>query len=115
MGVVLNAPISGLNLVAVARAVDIPVIVTVTKRETDITARIKASASILNVAGGSRTPEIVQYIRETASNVPIIATGGSTNETIRATITAGANAVTYTPPSAKVMFSEMIVSASDKM
>lgn len=108
MGVVLNAPISDLNLVAVARAVDIPVIVTVTKRETDITARIKAGASILNVAGGSRTPEIVQYIRETAPNVPIIATGGPTNETIRATITAGANAVTYTPPSAKVMFSEMM-------
>lgn len=108
MGVVLNAPISDLNLVAVARAVDIPVIVTVTKRETDITARIKAGASILNVAGGSRTPEIVRYIRETAPNVPIIATGGPTNETIRATITAGANAVTYTPPSAKVMFSEMM-------
>ncbi len=106
MGVVLNAPISDLNLVAVARAVDI--IVTATKQETDITARIKAGASILNVAGGCRTPEIVQSIRETAPDVPIIATGGPTNETIRATITAGANAVTYTPSSAKVMFSEMM-------
>lgn len=108
MGVVLNAPISDLNLVAVACAVDIPVIVTVTKRETDITARIKAGASILNVAGGYHTPEIVQSIREISPNVPIIATGGSTNETIRATITAGANAVTYTPPSARAMFSELM-------
>ncbi len=108
MGVVLNAPISDLNLIAVARAVDIPVIVTVTKRETNITARINAGASILNVAGGKRTPEIVQSIREIAPNIPIIATGGPTNEAIRATIAAGANAVTYTPPSARVMFSEIM-------
>lgn len=64
MGVVLNAPISDLNLIAVARAVDIPVIVTVTKRETNITARINAGASILNVAGGNRMPEIAQSIRK---------------------------------------------------
>ena len=108
MGVVLNAPISDLNLIAVARAVDIPVIVTVTKRETNITARINAGASILNVAGGKRTPEIVQSIREIAPNIPIIATGGPTNEAIRVTIAAGANAVTYTPPSARVMFSEIM-------
>jgi len=108
MGVVLNAPISDLNLIAVARAVDIPVIVTVTKRETNITARINAGASILNVAGGKRTPEIVQSIREIAPNIPIIATGSPTNESIRATIAAGANAVTYTPPSARVMFSEIM-------
>ena len=108
MGVVLNAPISDLNLIAVVRAVDIPVIVTVTKRETNITARINAGASILNVAGGKRTPEIVQSIREIAPNIPIIATGGPTNAAIRATIAAGANAVTYTPPSARVMFSEIM-------
>ena len=36
MGVVMNAPISNLNLRAVAAAVDIPVIVTVTTSETDI-------------------------------------------------------------------------------
>lgn len=108
MGVVLNAPISDLNLAAVARAVDIPVIVTVTKRETDVISRMNAGAAILNIAGGSRTPEIVRLVRETVPHVPIIATGGPTNETIRATIAAGANAVTYTPPSAKVMFSEIM-------
>lgn len=32
MGVVLNSPISDLNLLAVSRVVDIPVIITVTKR-----------------------------------------------------------------------------------
>ena len=108
MGVVLNAPISDLNLVAVARAVDIPVIITVTKAETDIAARLSAGASILNIAGAAHTPEIVRSIREKFPHVPIIATGGPTNETIRATIEAGANAVTYTPPSAQVLFSAMM-------
>ena len=36
MGVVLNSPISDLNLLAVSRVVDIPVIITVTKEDTNI-------------------------------------------------------------------------------
>ena len=44
MGVVLNAPITNLNLLAVARAVDIPVIITVVNDETDIAARLTAGA-----------------------------------------------------------------------
>lgn len=42
MGVVLNSPISDLNLLAVSRVVDIPVIITVTKADTDIQARLDA-------------------------------------------------------------------------
>ena len=34
----------------------------------------------------------------------IIASGGKTNETILATIQAGANAITYTPPSTQELF-----------
>ena len=52
MGVVLNGPVSNLNLSAVAMAVDIPVIITVTKKDTDIQARLDAGATILKV-----TPE----------------------------------------------------------
>ena len=44
MGVVLNSPISDLNLLAVSRVVDIPVIITVTKADTDIQARLDAGA-----------------------------------------------------------------------
>ena len=40
MGVVLNSPISDLNLLAVSRVVDIPVIITVTKEDTNIRSRI---------------------------------------------------------------------------
>lgn len=104
MGVVLNAPITDLNLLAVARAVDIPVIITVTHEDTNIAARLEAGASILNVAGGSSTPQIVEKIRRDFPDVPIIASGGNQSDTIRRTIGAGANAITYTPPSTQVLF-----------
>ena len=108
MGVVLNSPISDLNLLAVSRVVDIPVIITVTKEDTDIEARLASGASILNVACSTDTPRIVRKIREQYPDVPIIASGGKTGETISETIAAGANAITYTPPSPAVLFKEMM-------
>ena len=109
MGVVLNAPITNLNLRAVAMAVDIPVIITVTKADTDIAARLLNGASILNVACAAQTPEVVRKIRTDFPDVPIIATGGRTEESIAETIAAGANAITYTPPSAAELFKQMMV------
>ena len=38
--------------------------------------------------------------------LPIIATGGPTEESILATIRAGANAITYTPPSSASLFAK---------
>ena len=108
MGVVLNSPISDLNLLAVSRVVDIPVIITVTKEDTNIRSRIEAGASILNVACSTDTPRIVKKIRDEFPDVPIIASGGKTGETISATIAAGANAITYTPPSPAILFKEMM-------
>lgn len=104
MGVVLNAPITDLNLMAVARAVDIPVIITVTHENTDIAVRLSAGASILNVAGAANTPKIVEKIRREFPDIPIIASGGNQSDTIRRTIDAGANAITYTPPTTQVLF-----------
>ena len=104
MGVVLNAPITDLNLAAVAKTVDIPVIITVVNLETDIERRLLSGASILNVAGGMQTPEIVHSIRQRFPEVPIIASGGKTGDSIRKTIQAGANAVTWTPPTTQELF-----------
>lgn len=104
MGVVLNAPVTDLNLMAVAKAVDIPVIITVTHENTDIAARLSAGASILNVAGAANTPKIVEKIRREFPDIPIIASGGNQSDTIRRTIDAGANAITYTPPTTQVLF-----------
>ncbi len=108
MGVVLNAPISNDNLRDVAAAVDIPVIITVIKEDTDIQARLDAGASILNVAGAQQTPEIVRRIRERFPDVPIIASGGNTEESVQRTVEAGANAITCTPPTTKELFSAMM-------
>ena len=108
MGVVLNAPITNLNLRAVAMAVDIPVIITVTKEDTDIAARLANGASILNVACALQTPQVVAKIRKSFPDVPIIATGGRTEESIAETIAAGANAITYTTPSPAELFKAMM-------
>lgn len=108
MGVVLNAPITNLNLRAVAMAVDIPVIITVTKEDTDVAERLRNGASILNVACAAQTPRVVQKIRRKFPEVPIIATGGRTEASIAETIAAGANAITYTPPTAAELFREMM-------
>ncbi|MDO5436070.1 MAG: hydrolase [Clostridia bacterium] len=108
MGVVLNAPISDLNLAAISMAIDIPVIITVVDENTDIEKRLKSGASIINVAAAQRTPEVVAKIRKAFPRIPIIASSGNLPETISRTIEAGANAITFTPPSAKELFSGMM-------
>ena len=105
MGVVLNAPITNQNLMAVSKSVDIPVIVTVPTADVDIDARLAAGASIINVAAGINTPDLVRKIRSEHPDTPIIASGGNTPEAIARTIEAGANAITFTPPSTKELFS----------
>ena len=104
MGIVLNAPISNPNLRAVSAAVDIPVVITVVNEDTNIARRLESGAAIINVAGGIETPDIVRKIRSQYPDVPIIATGGGGDESIRETIMAGANAITITPPSTKDLF-----------
>lgn len=104
IGVVLNAPVPNETITYVKEHIDIPVIATVMSEKTDIDGKIKAGADILNVSGGPRTAEIVKYIRDKYPTIPIIATGGSTSETIKATIAAGANCITYTPPTTTELF-----------
>ena len=104
-GVVMNAPTSNRDLKLVATAIDIPVVITVTGDKTDVRDRLRHGASIINVAAGERTPEIVRRIDAKYPDIPIIASGGNTPESIRETIRAGANAITYTPPSTKELFS----------
>ena len=107
-GVVLNSPTDNSVIRQIKESVDIPVIITVVSAHTDIAGRIEAGADFLNVSGAARTPEIVAEIRRDFPKVPIIATGGPTEESILATIRAGANAITYTPPTNGEMFSELM-------
>lgn len=105
-GVVVSANISNEAVQEIATAIDIPVILTVISENTDFKARLEAGASILNVSGADKTPAMIRKIRSEYPYVPIIATGGPNDQTIAETIAAGANAITYTPPTSGYLFSE---------
>lgn len=107
-GVVFNAPISNEDLSMAAKALFIPIVVTVTTDTADVEGRIANGASILHVAGGSKTARIVEGIRKKMPDVPIMATGGKTAESICDTIKAGANAIVYTPPSCAQLYREIM-------
>lgn len=105
-GIVVNAPISPWVISEIKKLVELPVVATVISEKQDIEERISAGADILNVAASVKTPELVEKLKRMYPDMPIIATGGPTDETIRATISAGANAVTYTPPTNGELFSQ---------
>ena len=107
-GVVVNAPTLNTVLSEVTATIDIPTIVTVVREDEDIRARIEAGASILNVSAASATPEVVRKIKTLYPKIPVIATGGPTDESILETIHAGANAITWTPPSNGEIFKEIM-------
>ena len=113
MGVVMNAPITNDNIRMVFDEIDAPIVVTVTSENTDIQARLDAGVSILNVACGKDTPKVVRKIREQFPDVPIMASGGNTDEFIAETIAAGANAITYPPPSTNELFKKIMVKYRD--
>lgn len=108
MGVVLNSPTKNEIIKEISQVIDIPIVLTVVSENTDIKGRIEAGTTIFNVSGAANTAKIVRKIRSEFPHMPIIATGGPTEETIRETIEAGANAITYTPPTNGEIFSELM-------
>ena len=108
MGVVVNSPTKSDIIKEIREKIDIPIIVTVVSEYEDVSERIKSGASIINVSGAKRTAYIVKKIREKFPQFPIIATGGPTDESIKQTIEAGANAITYTPLTTGDIFTEMM-------
>ncbi|MBP1744925.1 MAG: hydrolase [Firmicutes bacterium] len=108
MGVVVNSPTPNELVVQMRETIDIPIVVTVVSEFEDFGARIEAGATILNVSGAKKTAEIVRMIRQQYPLFPIIATGGPTEKSIRETIAAGANAITFTPPPASDIQSDLM-------
>lgn len=115
IGVVVNAPTPNETIEKLRETVDIPIVITVVSEGTDIKSRLAAGATILNVSGASKTPSIVRKIREEFPDVPIMATGGTTEEAILQTIDAGANAITYTPPTTAQIFKIMMEKYRDEI
>lgn len=105
IGVVLNAPTPVETVKGVCEIVDIPVVSTVTSIYSKIDEKLAAGVKIINISAGKDTAETVRYFRGKYPDLPIMATGGPTEESIRETIEAGANAITYTPPSNGELFS----------
>lgn len=104
MAVMVNAPTTNDVIAQIADIIDIPIVVTVLDENTDIDARLEAGATIFNVSAAARTPEVVRILRERYPDLPIIATGGPSRESIRETVAAGANAISFTPPTAEELF-----------
>lgn len=109
IGVVVNAPTSNNIISELKSRIDIPVVVTVATENTDFQERINAGTTIFNVSCAARTASVVKKIRTMYPDFPIIATGGPTEESILETIEAGANAITYTPPTSAELFKELMV------
>ena len=107
-GAVVNAPVTNENIRVIRQTIDIPIIATVINDRADIQGRLDAGVSILNVSAAAGTPEVVRSIRRDYPKVPIIATGGPTPETILRTIEAGADCISYTPPSTAEIFADIM-------
>lgn len=94
--VVLNGPVDLTTVKAVRKSVDIPVIYTVIDKTRDLQPYVDSGVNIFNVSGGKDTIELVKWVREQYPDMIIIASGGKSDESILATIEAGADAITYT-------------------
>lgn len=109
LGVILNKPTQNETIEKMKVKIDIPITVTIVSGKDDIKGRINAGVDIFNVSGAEKTADIVKRIRDIDDNIAIIATGGKSDETIRQVIEAGANAVSYTPPSTAELFKDIMI------
>lgn len=102
-GVVVNTSIPIDTVEALAERLNVPVVVTVCADDAVAARQIEAGSTMVNVAAGARTTEVVSSLRRRYGDLPIIATGGRTDESIARTIEAGADAISWTPPDIRVL------------
>ncbi len=107
--IVLNAPTKNELILELKEMIDIPIVLTIVSVKENIKERIEITKpDIVNISGGVNTVEIIKEVRRLYPNIPIIATGGPSDETIYQVIEAGANAITYTPPTNGQIFKELM-------
>ena len=94
--IVINGPVDITTTKMIRSYVDIPIIYTVIDKTRSLKEYVSAGVNIFNVSGGADTVELVKWVRSQYPDMPIIASGGKTEESILKTIEAGANAITYT-------------------
>lgn len=109
LGVVLNKPTPNELIQQLKAKIDIPVIITVVSTKDDIKGRIEAGVDIFNVSGATNTTDIINKIRDLNPDIAILATGGKKEEDILKAIEAGANAISYTPPTTSELFKDIMI------
>ena len=107
-GVVLNSPTVNSTIKKVAEIIDIPIVITVVSESDDIAGRLEAGAAILNISAAAKTPFVVEKVRAKFPETAIIATGGSSDQLITDTVSAGADAIIWTPPTTGQIFKDMM-------
>lgn len=107
-GVIVNSPTSVEDVHEISRSIDIPVILTVVTFDELVATKIMAGAKVVNVAAGKSTPEVVSAVRARFPEIPIIASGGKDASSIEATISAGADAITWVPPTMQQLQRELM-------
>ncbi len=108
MGVVVNSNATNELIKKLKETISIPVIMTLVSVKDDIIGRIEAGVDMFNVSGADKTADIIKMIRIIDCSIAIIATGGNSEETIKMAIEAGANAISFTPPTTGELFREMM-------
>lgn len=108
MGVVIGPQVGAECITQLKKRLDIPVVATVVSEKEDLEPKIDSGVDILNVSGAQNTPVIVEHLKRRLPYIPIVATGGPSDETILATIKAGADAISFTPPSIAEIFSKQM-------
>lgn len=115
-GVIVNAPMKNETIVQMKKVLDIPIVATIVSAYDDIEGKINSGADILNVSGGKKTAFLVEEIRKKVGyEFPIIATGGDNEQNVIDTINAGANALSYTPPTSAEIFHEVMANYRQDM
>ncbi|MCL2426713.1 MAG: hydrolase [Oscillospiraceae bacterium] len=108
VGIVLNSPTRNSTIKKVRKVIDIPIVLTVASENDNISERLESGAAILNVSAAARTPWLVEKIRKEHPSIAIVATGGPNEQSILDTVNAGANAITWTPPTTGEIFKTMM-------
>lgn len=101
--VVVNASIPLETLEGLVKRVTVPVVVTVCAADEVAKRQIEAGVTMVNVAAGAHTAEVVAALRSRYPELPIIATGGPDDASVERTIAAGADAVSWTPPDIRAL------------
>lgn len=109
LGVVLNKPTPNELIKELKAKIDIPVTITVVSTKDDIKGRIDSGVDIFNVSGAAKTVDIIHKIRDLNPDVAILSTGGKNEDDILKAIEAGANAISYTPPTTSELFKDIMI------